>query len=150
MEQFQTASSTSPIDDYMSEPLLDRQAHQPAAQRPQEKSHSFDRLFLKRLGRLLRLLFKGTDGSIFKSSILLPYSIFLLLSCGVEVIVWFVGLIPSRFYAVLGSLDVEGYWKVLFQSLGFVFLVAVVCYFINWALINMFITPFVLNIFDIL
>ncbi|KAI9287373.1 ABC transporter transmembrane region 2-domain-containing protein [Umbelopsis sp. AD052] len=122
MEQFQTASSTSPIDDYMSDPLLDRQAHPPA---PQEKSHSFDRLFLKRLGRLLRLLFKGTDGSILKSSILLPYSIFLLLSCAVEVIVWFVGLIPSRFYAVLGSLDVEGYWKVLFQSLGFVFLVAV-------------------------
>jgi ATP-binding cassette subfamily D (ALD) protein 4 len=127
MEQFQTASSTSPIDDYMSDPLLERQALHPSAPSPQEATRSFDRLFLKRLGRLLRLLFKGTDSSILRTSILIPYSIFLLLSCAVEVIVWFVGLIPSRFYSVLVSLDVEGYWKVLIQSLGLVLLVAVVC-----------------------
>jgi hypothetical protein len=47
-------------------------------------------------------------------------------------------------------LDVEGYWKVLFQSLGFVFLVAVVRYFINWALIHHVYYAIVLNMIDIL
>jgi hypothetical protein len=125
MEQFQTASSTSPLDDYMAEPLLERNSQNVS---PPERKHSFDRLFLQRLGRLLRLLFKGTHGSIFKTSIIIPYLMFLLLSCGVEVFIWFVGLIPSRFYAVLVSLDVEGYWKLVPQCLLLVLLVAVVSF----------------------
>jgi len=122
MEQLQTSSSASPLDDYMVEPLVERNAQQAP---PLEPTHSFDRVFVQRLARLLRLLFKGTDGSVLKTSIVIPYTLFLLLSCGVEVFVWFVGLIPSRFYSVLVSVDVEGYWKVTSQSLLLVLLVAV-------------------------
>jgi ATP-binding cassette subfamily D (ALD) protein 4 len=125
MEQLQTSSSASPLDDYMVEPLVERNAQQAP---PLEPTHSFDRVFVQRLARLLRLLFKGTDGSVLKTSIVIPYTLFLLLSCGVEVFVWFVGLIPSRFYSVLVSVDVEGYWKVTSQSLLLVLLVAVVSY----------------------
>lgn len=122
MEQFQTDSSTSPLNGYTSEPTVDHTSLQPAA----ASNHSFDRQFLRRLGRLLRLLFKGTGSSVFKTSIVVPYTLFLLLSCGIEVLVWFVGLIPSRFYAVLVSLDVAGYWKLVPQALLLVLSVALV------------------------
>ncbi|GAB5587831.1 hypothetical protein Unana1_02731 [Umbelopsis nana] len=81
MEQFQTSSFASPLDDYMVEPLVERNAQQAP---PLEPTHSFDRVFVQRLARLLRLLFKGTDGSVLKTSIVIPYTLFLLLSCGVE------------------------------------------------------------------
>ncbi|KAJ2960778.1 hypothetical protein NQZ79_g3939 [Umbelopsis isabellina] len=119
MEQFQTDSSTSPLNGYASEPTVDHAPLQSTA-----SNHSFDRQFVRRLGRLLRLLFKGTGGSVFKTSIVVPYTLFLLLSCGIEVLVWFVGLIPSRFYAVLVSLDVAGYWKLVPQALLLVLSVA--------------------------
>jgi ATP-binding cassette subfamily D (ALD) protein 4 len=122
MEQFQTVSSIGPVDEYITEPLLDSNA----PKSPPARNHSFDRIFLRRLGQLLRLLFKGTGGSIFQTSIILPYTVFLLLSCGVEVLIWFVGLIPSRFYAVLVSVDVAGYWKLVPQCLLLVLSVALV------------------------
>ncbi|KAM3588877.1 hypothetical protein VKS41_001309 [Umbelopsis sp. WA50703] len=120
MEQFQTVSSTTPLNGYSPEPIVDHAALQPTA----ASNHSFDRQFLRRLGRLLRLLFKGTGRSVFETSIIVPYTIFLLLSCGIEVLVWFVGLIPSRFYGVLVSLDVAGYWKLVPQALLLVLSVA--------------------------
>ncbi|KAI8887908.1 ATP-binding cassette sub-family D member 4, partial [Backusella circina FSU 941] len=96
-----------------------------------KNTYSFDRTFLKRLFRLLRVLFHAPNyrlGSISKEarkgSLFWLYVAFVGLGLGYEVLVYFVGLIPSRFYGVLTSRDIAGFSKFIFPCLFLVFATA--------------------------
>ncbi|CAG8826491.1 17854_t:CDS:1, partial [Dentiscutata erythropus] len=66
---------------------------------------SFDRLFCKRFYRICRILFSRSnpDGNLIGI-----WSIFILASLINEIAVYFVGSIPSRFYIILTSKDLDG------------------------------------------
>jgi ATP-binding cassette subfamily D (ALD) protein 4 len=69
-------------------------------------TYSFDRVFFKRFRRLLKVLFHSnqlykvwsTKKEARKHSIFWLYMTFIALGIAYEVIVYFVGMIPSRFY----------------------------------------------------
>uniref|UniRef100_A0A1D1Y5J1 ATP-binding cassette sub-family D member 4 n=1 Tax=Anthurium amnicola TaxID=1678845 RepID=A0A1D1Y5J1_9ARAE len=75
---------------------------------------SFDKLFLRRFFRILRTLFSpaNTEGNVIK--------IWLILVCtGLlnEVLVYFVGTMPSRFYTVLVGKDFNSFKPLMFYSI---------------------------------
>ncbi|KAI8367703.1 ATP-binding cassette sub-family D member 4-like protein [Radiomyces spectabilis] len=110
------------------DPSIDLDAH---ARTSHNTSYSFDYLFLKRFWRLLRLLFKPTSlaphafwspkKEARQNSLFWLYVIFVALSCGNEVLVYFVGLIPSRFYTILTNKDLSGFTQFTVPCLLLVF-----------------------------
>jgi ATP-binding cassette subfamily D (ALD) protein 4 len=98
-------------------------------------TYRFDRLFLRRLGRLLRLLFRSTPGvapfytlhkDARQQSIFWLYMVFFFLSCGSEWLIYYVGLIPSRFYGLLMARDQAGFLLFMAPCLLLIFGVAAV------------------------
>lgn len=91
--------------------------------------YSFDRVFLQRLGRLLRILFQSarhdrywsTSRQARQNSLFWLYIIFVALSCGNEVLYYYVGLLPSRFYGLLSSQDLPGFSAFILPCLVLVF-----------------------------
>jgi ATP-binding cassette subfamily D (ALD) protein 4 len=107
-------------------------------QSPNAKTtYSFDGTFLKRFSRLLRVLFHApnslyrlgsTSKEARKGSLFWLYVGFVGLGLGYEVLVYYVGLIPSRFYGILTSRDIAGFSKFVFPCLLLVFATATVKY----------------------
>lgn len=97
--------------------------------------YSFDRVFLQRLGRLLRILFQSSGHDRFwstskrarQSSVFWLYVVFVTVSCGNEVLYYYVGLLPSRFYGLLSSQDLPGFSAFILPCLVLVFGAAAVC-----------------------
>ncbi|CAG8698099.1 18031_t:CDS:2, partial [Gigaspora rosea] len=75
---------------------------------------SFDRLFCKRFFRICQILFSRSnpDGSLIGI-----WSIFILASLINEIAVYFAGSIPSRFYIILISKDLDGLKTLLVFSM---------------------------------
>ncbi|KAI8098532.1 ATP-binding cassette sub-family D member 4 [Halteromyces radiatus] len=88
-------------------------------------TYRFDRLFLQRFYRLLRLLFQSSPGTPWfamgkdarQHSVFWLYMTFLFLACGSEWLVYYVGLIPSRFYTILTAKDRTGFLTFIFPCL---------------------------------
>ncbi|KAI9005801.1 ATP-binding cassette sub-family D member 4 [Phycomyces nitens] len=108
------------------DPLIELTSHDPEPPR----TYSLDYLFLKRLGRLLRLLFRppgnthrfwSPNRETRQKSIFWLYCTFIMASCGKEVLVYFVGLMPSRFYGILTSKDLPGFMAYMVPCFFLVF-----------------------------
>ncbi|KAI9257172.1 ATP-binding cassette sub-family D member 4-like protein [Phascolomyces articulosus] len=103
----------------------------PQQQTSNNKSHySFDRVFLNRLYRLLQVLFRSTSNQdrfysltpkARQHSLFWLYIVFVALSCGTEVLYYYVGLMPSRFYGVLSSKDFPGFMQFIIPCMVLVF-----------------------------
>ncbi|KAI9248694.1 ATP-binding cassette sub-family D member 4-like protein [Helicostylum pulchrum] len=111
-------------------------SHEPILNSDEELQHeskkpdySFDRVFLNRFFRLLKVLFnsKGlnkvwsTSKEARKNSIFWLYMTFVSLSIIYQVVVYFVGMIPSSFYAILTSKDIIGFRNYILPCLFLVF-----------------------------
>ncbi|KAI8646414.1 ATP-binding cassette sub-family D member 4-like protein [Parasitella parasitica] len=105
-----------------------------------KSTYSFDCVFFRRLFRLLKILFKSshvhrpwsTTREARKHSLFWLYMTFIALSIGYEVLVYFVGMIPSRFYSILTSRDIIGFSKYIFPCLLLVFSTAACKSFLNF------------------
>ncbi|KAI9310082.1 ATP-binding cassette sub-family D member 4 [Dichotomocladium elegans] len=92
-------------------------------------SYSFDRVFLRRLERLIFVLFPSSrddrcwslSPKIRENSLFWLYIMFIALSCGTEIVYYYVGLLPSRFYGILSSSDFPAFVRFLFPCLLLVF-----------------------------
>lgn len=116
-------------------------SHEPILNSDEELQHeskkpnySFDRVFLNRFFRLLKVLFnsKGlnkvwsTSKEARKNSIFWLYMTFVSLSILYQVVVYFVGMIPSSFYGILTSKDFIGFRNYILPCLFLVFSAATV------------------------
>lgn len=127
-----------------SEPMLDL-APESTSQQP---FYSFDRVFLRRLARIFHILFPSSpheqiwsfSPKIRQRSLFWLYITFIALSCGCEILYYYTGLLPSRFYAVLSSSDLQGFIRFILPCLLLVFGTAAVCiraflsFVSNWSL----------------
>ncbi|RUS19090.1 ABC transporter transmembrane region 2-domain-containing protein [Endogone sp. FLAS-F59071] len=105
-------------------PVPEDSAHTQAFEVPviKDDDRSLDRLFLQRLLRILRLLFAPSTQGLFSResrdrSVLWLYIAFVAISCLNEVIVYFVGMIPSRFYKVLVDKDAQGFGGLMIPTI---------------------------------
>jgi ATP-binding cassette subfamily D (ALD) protein 4 len=97
-------------------------------------TYSFDRIFFKRFRRLLKVLFHSnqlykfwsTKREARKHSLFWLYMTFVALGIAHESIVYFVGMIPSRYYSILTSSDITGFSRYIIPSLLLVFAAATV------------------------
>ena len=123
------------------EPMIDltsQPQHDASSTHKQKKSHySFDRVFLKRLYRLLQVLFRSTSNQdrfyslspkARQHSIFWLYIAFIAISCGTEILYYYVGLMPSRFYGVLSSKDFPGFTRFILPCIILVFGAAAVSF----------------------
>lgn len=114
-----------------SEPMLEL-APESTSQQP---FYSFDRVFLRRLARIFHILFPSSpheqiwslSPKIRQRSLFWLYITFIALSCGCEILYYYTGLLPSRFYAVLSSSDLQGFIRFILPCLLLVFGTAAVC-----------------------
>ncbi|XP_062503781.1 lysosomal cobalamin transporter ABCD4-like [Corticium candelabrum] len=84
----------------------------PVRRRSNGKSRlGFDRLFLKRLWRILRVMMPGW----LKTTTLLLI-VLLLLAVGEQFAIYYTGLVPSQFYGVLTRKDANGFKTVLWKG----------------------------------
>ncbi|CEG76689.1 hypothetical protein RMATCC62417_11549 [Rhizopus microsporus] len=118
------------ISDSLDEPLLEDPS-KPITRPLSSSQYRFDRLFLKRFHRLLRILFNtkrlrawSTTKEARKHSVFWLYITFVCIGIGYEIIVYFVGLIPSNFYTILTSRDLAGFIRYIPTCLLLVFAVA--------------------------
>lgn len=97
-------------------------------------SYSFDRVFVNRFFRLLKVLFtsKGinkvwsTSKEARKNSLFWLYITFVTLGIGYQIVVYYVGMIPSHFYSILTSKDSVGFRNYILPCLFMVFSAATV------------------------
>ncbi|KAI9305110.1 ATP-binding cassette sub-family D member 4-like protein [Cunninghamella echinulata] len=97
-----------------------------------ESSYRLDRVFLRRFTRILRLLFRSTPNATWftttkegrQQNIFWLYISFFLLACGTEIIVYYVGLIPSRFYSILTAKDQSAFLQFMIPCFLLIFAVA--------------------------
>lgn len=122
------------ISDSLDEPLLEDPS-KPITRPLSSSQYKFDRLFLKRFHRLLRILFNtnrlrawSTTKEARKHSVFWLYITFVFIGIGYEIIVYFVGLIPSNFYTILTSRDLAGFIRYIPTCLLLVFAVATVSF----------------------
>ncbi|KAF9938801.1 ATP-binding cassette sub- D member 4 [Mortierella alpina] len=80
------------------------------------EEYLLDRVFLRRLQRLLKVLFGK------RSKITWMYVGMIMFCILNEFVVYYVGTIPSRYYKVLGDKDSSGFLRLLLVSLGTVFM----------------------------
>ncbi|KAF9995513.1 hypothetical protein BGZ65_008850, partial [Modicella reniformis] len=81
-----------------------------------KEKYCIDLIFMKRLWRFFKLLV------LKPSRVGWLYLIMTVFCCANEGVVYFVGTIPSQYYKVLGDKDSPSFWRLLFTSLGTVFL----------------------------
>ncbi|KAF9362318.1 ATP-binding cassette sub- D member 4 [Mortierella sp. NVP85] len=81
-----------------------------------KEAYCIDLLFIRRMWHFAKILLK------MPSRVGWLYLIMTIFCCLNEVIVYYVGTIPSRYYKVLGDRDRASFWRLLFTSLGTVFL----------------------------
>lgn len=101
----------------------------------QQHYYSFDRVFLRRLVRIFHILFPSSpheqiwsfSPKIRQRSLFWLYITYVALSCGCEILYYYTGLLPSRFYAVLSSSDLQGFIRFILPCLLLVFGTAAVC-----------------------
>ena len=113
------------------EPILHSDEEQ---NEPKKINYSFDRIFLNRFRRILQILFNtnginkvwSTSKEARNHSTFWLYIAFVSLSVGYEFLVYFVGMIPSHFYAILTTRDKAGFWSYILPCLLLVFGVAAV------------------------
>ncbi|CAG0904505.1 unnamed protein product, partial [Darwinula stevensoni] len=80
-----------------------------------QKDYGFNVEFLKRFLNILRILFPGFCSITFALFLALLFLSFLE-----EYVIYHVGLIPSRFYKVLGEKNLDDFKSVAFISVGIV------------------------------
>ncbi|OAD65219.1 hypothetical protein PHYBLDRAFT_189609 [Phycomyces blakesleeanus NRRL 1555(-)] len=119
------------------DPLIELTSHDPQPTR----TYSLDYIFVKRFFRLVRLLFRppgntyrfwSTHREAQQKSIFWLYCTFIFGSCGKEVLVYFVGLMPSRFYSLLTSKDLTGFIAYMFPCFFLVFGIAISLSILNF------------------
>eukprot|EP00052_Salpingoeca_macrocollata_P020914 m.177623 g.177623 ORF g.177623 m.177623 type:complete len:671 (-) comp21397_c0_seq1:106-2118(-) len=106
------------FDNDAEEPLL---SHRPrdVLRKPRKSRYKIDWLCLKRLGKLLRIMFPG-----FTSVPTMFFLVLLGVSLAEELAVYNTGLIASRFYGVLTSRPIRGLNPLILQSIVFIVCVA--------------------------
>ncbi|CAO3629097.1 unnamed protein product [Mucor fragilis] len=127
-ERLNSFSSNDPIFN-QPEDDIEEQTHQQNEKTVDTATYSFDSVFFKRFARLLGILFKSsrlytpwsTKKEARKHSLFWLYITFITLGVSYEVLVYFVGMIPSRFYAILTSRDTIGFSKYILPCLLLVF-----------------------------
>lgn len=132
-ERLNSFSSNDPIFN-QPEDDIEEQTHQQNEKTVDTATYSFDSVFFKRFARLLGILFKSsrlytpwsTKKEARKHSLFWLYITFITLGVSYEVLVYFVGMIPSRFYAILTSRDTIGFSKYILPCLLLVFSTATV------------------------
>ncbi|KAG0174825.1 ATP-binding cassette sub- D member 4 [Apophysomyces sp. BC1015] len=119
--------STSSLDPILELSAPQQQEHPSPPPALASEVYSFDYVFVKRAYRLIRLLFRPSrrfwlaSKDVRQGSLFWLYVTFVCLSCLKEILVYFVGLIPSRFFALLTSKDSAGFLHFLFPCLLLVF-----------------------------
>lgn len=81
-----------------------------------KEAYCIDLLFIRRMWHFTKILLKKP------SRVGWLYLIMTIFCCLNEVIVYYVGTIPSRYFKVLGDRDRASFWRLLLTSLGTVFL----------------------------
>ncbi|KAL7319957.1 hypothetical protein PS15m_003032 [Mucor circinelloides] len=127
-ERLNSFSSNDPIFNQQ-EDDIEEQTHQQNEKTVDKSTYSFDSVFFKRFSRLLGILFKSsrlytpwsTKKEARKHSIFWLYVTFITLGVSYEVLVYFVGMIPSQFYSILTSRDTVGFSKYILPCLLLVF-----------------------------
>ncbi|KAI7902855.1 ATP-binding cassette sub-family D member 4 [Cokeromyces recurvatus] len=114
------------LDSFSSqEPILnhgfENQSHDIEKIVSRKQDYRFDRLFFKRLHRLLKILFDTKATTTRRKSLLWLYIVFVVTAIGYEVLVYYVGLMPSRFYTILTSRDAIEFSKYILPCLILVF-----------------------------
>ncbi|OAD03035.1 hypothetical protein MUCCIDRAFT_178464 [Mucor lusitanicus CBS 277.49] len=115
-ERLNSFSSNDPIFNQQ-EDDIEEQIHQQNEKAGDSSTYSFDSVFFKRFARLLGILFKSTR----KHSLFWLYITFITLGVSYEVLVYFVGMVPSQFYSILTSRDTIGFSKYILPCLLLVF-----------------------------
>lgn len=88
---------------------------------PRKKGeYRIDWLFIKRMWHFTKLLVKKPSRAGWL------YLIMTLFCCLNEIVVYFVGTIPSQYFKVLGDRDSASFWRLLLTSCGTVILAGVV------------------------
>ncbi|KAF9428685.1 hypothetical protein BGZ94_001476 [Podila epigama] len=80
------------------------------------QEYRLDKQFMKRITKILKVMLSR------RSTVLWLYIFMTVFCCMNEGIVYYVGTIPSRYYKVLGDKDSAAFLRLLFVSLGTVFL----------------------------
>lgn len=127
-------NSFSSLDQH--ETILSQEEHI-EENKPKKANYNFDSIFLRRFFRLLKVLFKSkkstkvwsTSKENRKNSLFWLYMTFVAMAISYEVLVYFVGMIPSQFYAILTSRDMIGFSKYILPCLLLVFATATVSSF---------------------
>ncbi|KAF9344186.1 hypothetical protein BGX26_004674 [Mortierella sp. AD094] len=81
-----------------------------------KEKYLIDGLFAKRLWKIFRILFTKHSKVTW---LYISMTLFCILN---EAVVYYVGIIPSKYYKVLGDKDSDAFWKLLFTSLLTVFM----------------------------
>ncbi|RUP49385.1 ABC transporter transmembrane region 2-domain-containing protein [Jimgerdemannia flammicorona] len=89
---------------------------------PPKQRYSFDKLFLQRLKRILRLLFTPSTQGLFsresrERSLLWMYLVFVGVSCLNEVVVYFVGMVTGKFYKVLVDKNAQAFGALILPTI---------------------------------
>lgn len=132
-ERLNSFSSNDPIFNQQ-EDDIEEQIHQQNEKAGDSSTYSFDSVFFKRFARLLGILFKSsrfhkpwsTKKEARKHSLFWLYITFITLGVSYEVLVYFVGMVPSQFYSILTSRDTIGFSKYILPCLLLVFSTATV------------------------
>ncbi|KAG1114318.1 hypothetical protein G6F42_014217 [Rhizopus arrhizus] len=127
-ERLNSFSSNDPIFNQQ-EDDIEEQIHQQNEKTVDKSTYSFDSVFFKRFSRLLGILFKSsrlytpwsTKKEARRHSLFWLYVTFITLGVSYEVLVYFVGMIPSQFYSILTSRDTVGFSKYILPCLFLVF-----------------------------
>ncbi|KAL9548323.1 hypothetical protein MBANPS3_005729 [Mucor bainieri] len=127
-ERLNSFSSNDPIFNQQ-EDDIEEQNQQQNEKTVNSSTYSFDSVFFKRFARLLGILFKSsrlytpwsTKKEARKHSLFWLYITFITLGVSYEVLVYFVGMIPSQFYSILTSRDTIGFSKYILPCLLLVF-----------------------------
>ncbi|CAO0791458.1 unnamed protein product [Mucor circinelloides] len=128
-ERLNSFSSNDPIFNQQEEDDIEEQIHQQNEKTVDKSTYSFDSVFFKRFSRLLGILFKSsrlytpwsTKKEARRHSLFWLYVTFITLGVSYEVLVYFVGMIPSQFYSILTSRDTVGFSKYILPCLFLVF-----------------------------
>ncbi|KAI8074129.1 ABC transporter transmembrane region 2-domain-containing protein [Gongronella butleri] len=90
--------------------------------------YRLDKTLLDRAVRLLGCLCQAPwyslDAASRQHTVVWNYLLYMLLACGTEVLIYFVGLIPSRFYAILNAKDINEFRAYVIPCFLLVFGVA--------------------------
>ncbi|KAI8987578.1 ATP-binding cassette sub-family D member 4 [Mycotypha africana] len=99
----------------------------------QPKNYKFDMLFFSRLFSVLKILFKSnaiypcwsTKKKARQNSLFWLYILFVTLAVLYEILVYFVGMIPSQFYTILTTKDKAKFGTFIIPCLLLVFVIAI-------------------------